>query len=467
MSSVHLPAFLEVKETVHSGRGIFTRRPIQRGQRIVASRAHAFGVGGVTAKDVRTLCHHCLVKVDSPPLVCKHCRVVGYCSKKCQRAAQALHALECGGILELEKRRPKHEHSLSTPNDCTECWPPIHALMVARIINKQILANEKRGRKKQSGDWISFLSFSDKLPQVQEQQFSRMKRHVPYLVPSQVSQSEIDRVFCAVGANAATISSPQDTSAVGLYVEYSLLNHMCKPNCGWEEKDGAISVFAFEDIKVGDQLGISYLLPEYCLYLREVRRKELVDVFGFNCCCDVCLGEETVGSDYWLLDRQKRAFITPWSSKMVEDVMDRAWEVIRPHRFFTLPPSEMVQILEQEVKVQQQCLEKTNVIRLLTVKTLIGKYGELGEMEKAVDCFLTVGEDGMNALVEYGIVLDATEVIDTIGEFCLQLGRMEECHRMAQLMKRRTPKRPSAIIELDEGPRLKHKKGSLHKEAMF
>ena len=94
MSSIHLPAFLEVKETVRSGRGIFTKRPVQRGQRIFASRAYAFGVGGVTAKDVQSVCHHCLVNVDRAPLVCKNCRVVGYCSKKCQRAAKALHTLE-------------------------------------------------------------------------------------------------------------------------------------------------------------------------------------------------------------------------------------------------------------------------------------------------------------------------------------------------------------------------------------
>ena len=334
--------------------------------------------------------------------------------------------------------------------------------MVARIINKQILADEKHGKKQQSDDWISFLSFSDKLPLVQEQQFSGMKRYVRHLVPGQVSQSEIDRVFCAVGANGATTSSPPDTSVVGLYIEYSLLNHMCKPNCGWEENDGAISVFALEDIKVGDQLGISYLLPEYCLYLREVRRKELVDVFGFNCCCDVCSGEEIIRSKCWLLDRKKRAFITPWSPEKIEDVMDRAWEILRPHRFFILPPSELTKILEHEVKIQQQCLEKTNVIRLLTVKTLIGKYGELGEMEKAVDCFMTVGESGMNTLVEYGIVLDATEVVDMIGDFCLQLGRIEECHQMAQLMKRLIPKRPPAI-ELNKSPRLKHKKRSQDK----
>ena len=411
-------------------------------------------------KDVRALCHHCLVKVNSTPFICKLCQVVGYCSKMCRSAAQSLHAMECRGILELEKCRPNHVHTSSSPSDCTKCWPPIHALMVARIINKQILADKKQ----QSGDCISFLSHSDKLPFVQEMQFSGMKRYVRQLVPNQVSDDEIDRIFCAVGANAATISSPPDTSAVGMYVEYSLLNHMCKPNCGWEMNDGAISVFAHEDIRAGDQLGISYLLPEYCLYLREVRRKELVDVFGFDCCCDVCLGEEIIGSKYWLLDKQKRAFITPWSPQMIQDVMDRAWEILRPHRFFILPPSEIIQILEDEIKIQKQCLEKSNVIRVMTVKTLIGKYGEHGEMEKAVNCFMSIGESGMNTLIEYGTVIDATEVVDMIGDFCLQLGRMEECHQMAQLMKRIVPKWRPHAVELHKSPRSKYNKHTQDKE---
>ena len=228
--------------------------------------------------------------------------------------------------------------------------------------------------------------------------------------------------------------------------------------------DGDISVFAHEDIRAGDQLGISYLLPEYCLYLREVRQKELVDVFGFDCCCDVCLGEEIIGSKYWLLDKQKRAFITPWSPQMIQDVMDRAWEILRPHRFFILPPSEIIQILEDEMKIQKQCLEKSNVIRVMTVKTLIGKYGEHGEMEKAVNCFMSIGESGMNTLVEYGTVIDATEVVNMIGDFCLQLGRMEECHQMAQLMKRIVPKWRPHAVELHKSPRSKYNKHTQDKE---
>ena len=437
-SLINLPPFLEIKETIHSGRGIYTKESIKTGRTIFASKAYAFGVGGVTAKDVRALCNHCLVRVCGTPVVCDDCRVVGYCSAECLDAALPLHAMECKGILRLEKLRTIHVHTSSSPGDCTGCWPPVYALMVARIINKRILLGEDRG-----GDWVNYLSYPDKLPPAKEKLFSNVTPYVRYLVPSDVSNLEIHHTFRVVCSNGASVYSPTDTSAVATYIEYSLLNHMCKPNCGWEEENGAMSVFALEDIKAGDQLGISYLLPEYCLYVREVRRKELMDVFGFNCQCFVCLGEEVVGSKYWLLDQQKRSLITPWSHQMVQVIMERGWEMVCPRRL-TLSPSQVIQMLELEVGVQKLYLDESNVILILTAKVLISKYSELGEMEKAIDCFMSVGESGMITLLQYGTVFDAAQIMDMVAMSYLKLGRMEEFHNMTTLMQQLFPRRPSA-----------------------
>ena len=438
-SSINLPPFLEVKETIHSGRGVFTKQPIKRGKRIFASNAYAFGVGGVTVEDVRALCHHCLVRVRGTPVVCNDCKVVGYCGKDCLDAALPLHAMECQGILKLEKYRTKHMHTSSSPNDCTECWPPIYALMVARIINKRILLGENQG-----DNWVSYLSYSDKLPPAKEKLFSVMKPFVRHLVSDDVSNHEIHRTFCAVSANGATVYSPVDTSAVATYIEYSLLNHMCRPNCGWEEENGAISVFALEDIEADDQLGISYLLPEYCLYVKEVRRKELMDVFGFKCHCSVCLDEEVTGSKHWLLDQKKRSLIVPWSHQMVKKVMDQGWEMIHPRKITALLPSQIIKMLEPAVRVQSVYLDKSNAILILTAKALINRYSELGESEKAIDCFMSVGEGGMATLLQYGTVLEATEIIDQIAMSYLQLGRMKECNNMVSWTQQLLPKPPSA-----------------------
>ena len=272
-----------------------------------------------------------------------------------------------------------------------------------------------------------------------------MKPFVRHLVSDDVSNHEIHRTFCAISANGATVNSPTDTSAVAIYIEYSLLNHMCRPNCGWEEENGAVSVFALEDIEAGDQLGISYLRSEYCLYVREVRRKELMDVFGFNCHCSVCLGEEVTGSKQWLLDQQKRSLIAPWSHQMVKKIMEQGWGMICPRRkFTTLLPSQIIQVLEPEVRVQRSYLDKSNSILILTAKVLITKYSELGESEKAIDCFMSVGESGMATLLQYGTVLEATEIIDQIAMSYLQLERMKEYNNMVAWMQQLLPKPPSA-----------------------
>ena len=69
------------------------------------------------------------------------------------------------------------------------------------------------------------------------------------------------------------------TSVVAVYnVEYLLLNHMCK--CEPEE-DGTYSIY---DVKAGEQLGVTYLLRDYCLNLRGIRRLKL---FGFVPCVRV------------------------------------------------------------------------------------------------------------------------------------------------------------------------------------
>ena len=119
------------------------------------------------------------------------------------------------------------------------------------------------------------------------------------------------------------VNTPSGTLAMVLFLEYSLINHMCRPNCEWEMEDGSVHVYAARDIETGAQLGISYSMDEYTLIVREIRRAILKENFGFDCCCSVCLGEEVPGSPYWLVDQQKRSLIAPWSLEMAKKVMDK------------------------------------------------------------------------------------------------------------------------------------------------
>ena len=64
---------------------------------------------------------------------------------------------------------------------------------------------------------------------------------------SNMSDFEICKTFCAISINAGDISQLPlaCTSTKAIYCEYSLINHMCKSNCDWEQENGGVSVYTF------------------------------------------------------------------------------------------------------------------------------------------------------------------------------------------------------------------------------
>ena len=439
-SAVNLPSSLTVRETNDQGRGIFTKRAIRRGKRIFASPPYSFGIGGITVENARALCHHCLCKIRSGnPVVCSKCKVVGYCSQDCLTAALLLHRFECKGIVELEKLRKVPGQYITTErDDHRRFWPPNEAMMVARAINKKIIDS------KQNDYCLSVydLAPSVLMPALKHKAFDLLKQHVRYLVPSSVSDDEIYQTFLRTDNNSAIVKCPRGASAVATYLEYSLLNHMCKPNCGWEGECGNMSVYALEDIEPNSQLGISYLRFRYIINVREIRRKELKNKLGIDCTCFVCLEEENIGSKHWLLDQKKRSLIAPWSRKWADKVMEKAWEMFCQSGSMEHP--QAIKVLEIALKQQVGVLDKVNVILILTAIFLLYKCRLVKEYKRGMSLFTLVGEEGMNALFEYGTLEEINFVAEEINTCCYELGDVRGSEEISDLMPKLFPKSPSA-----------------------
>ena len=437
-SAANLPSSLVIRDTKDQGRGIFTKKSIKRGKRIFASLPYSFGVGGITVENVRVLCHHCLCKIRSGnPVVCNSCKVIGYCSRKCLTAALPLHQFECKGIAELEKLRGKPGPYMTTErDDLRPFWPPNEVLLVARAINKRILQQD-------SGLSMHDLAPPMTMPLQKGEGLNLLKQRVRYLVPSYVSDDDIYQIFRRMTNNSAKVESPRDISATAIYLEYSLLNHMCRPNCGWEQEYGKMWVFALQDIEPNSQLGISYLSFRYDINLREIRRQELKEDFGFDCSCYVCLEEEKVGSKYWLLDQKKRSLIAPWSRQWADKVMHNGWEKICQSR--RMSDSQAIRLLELAIKDQVVVLDKVNIVLILTAIFLLYKCSLERELcRKAISHFNLIGKKGMNALfVEYGTMTVIEYVTLDIKACCEELGYMKEADEISNLMMTLFPKVPS------------------------
>ena len=248
--------------------------------------------------------------------------VVSYCSEGCRKAARSLHSMECIGMSKLEKLRGKEtldvvkhiDGHCSFPENYERLWPPCHALLVARILNKGILEGK---------DWIAFVDSANVncLSPVKSRVFPQLEKYVRLLTPTKITDEEIKKAFRMIGSNAGTdLPYSTVTYIVAVYnPEFTTVKHSCMPNSIVDfEKDGSAVLYTIEDVNVGEEIVTSFVPREYYINIREFRRAELQERFGLNCQCSKCQGEMVVGSRLWQLEARKSALIAPWSKAMAK-----------------------------------------------------------------------------------------------------------------------------------------------------
>lgn len=437
-----LPSFLRVKNVDDQGKGIFTMNKfIPRGKTIFTSMPYSFGIGGINVDDVKGLCHHCLkMMLDTTASVaCSSCRVVGYCSQACLDSGKSLHLMECDGLVKLEEFRGKMPE-MSDSQDGRLYWPPPQVMIIARTINRRLLTDENTGSRED--EWLSHIISHHTLPSYAATGYLEVKRLVRYLIPASVTDDKIYQTFCAVNINSADVMCPRDTSASALYFEYSLLNHMCQPNCSFENDNSAVSVYALQDIQPESQLCISYLNQRARINVREIRRKILNDSFGFDCRCSVCMDEEVVGSKWWLIDQKKRSLIAPWSRETANEIMEQGWKVTCESE--CLEKVRAVVLLETTLEVQKLFLDKMNISLILTVWQLLRNYSLLHEYRKGIAHLASLGMVGLSAFFEYASITEIGEIVKIVVRCCEALGMTSDAIKLDKLFLNFFPKVPSS-----------------------
>jgi hypothetical protein len=73
----------------------------------------------------------------------------------------------------------------------------------------------------------------------------------------------------------------------GIFPTFSRINHHCSPNAipKWHEDKQVLTVYAFKDVKQGEEFTVCYPPP---FLTRDERRGELEKWWGFLCRCDTC-----------------------------------------------------------------------------------------------------------------------------------------------------------------------------------
>ena len=425
-----LPRFLEIRDVPNQGKGIYTTKSISRGQSIFSCLPYSFGIGGITIENVRGSCHNCLAMVKDlkASIVCSKCNVAGYCSKKCLKSAQPLHRLECEGLAKIEQLRGRYP-AFKSAIDGHLYWPPKRVLMIARAINRNILQGAS-----DSGinEWMKQLAGHKLPPSITDEYLALLQELVHNLVPDSVKDVQILQAVRAVYTNSTDVPCPSGTSAGAFYFEFSLLNHMCYPNCDCENDGKDVSVYALQDIECGSQLGISYLNSNIRVYEREMRRNELKELQGFDCHCYVCVKEKEVGSEYWRLDQQKRSLIAPWSRKTADKIMKNGWKLIRDSEH--LEPEVAIKQLESEFEVQKLVLDKVNITLILTALQLVRNYYFLLPDRRGVRHLKSLGVAGMNAFFRYSTAKEIVDFGNMLSKCFNKMDLITEARKIGDLM---------------------------------
>ncbi|KAI0427686.1 hypothetical protein F5Y09DRAFT_344401 [Xylaria sp. FL1042] len=154
-------------------------------------------------------------------------------------------------------------------------------------------------------DWASVvldLSF----PKAMKQQVGHQFLHLAaeqlsdpgkVLALGRSSTKAVDIMEDILGTNAFSYTLGDD-SHMALYPEVSRINHACKPNAfvRFSPTSFDVKVVAFRDIKIGEEITISYIPLNHH---REKRQRDLRR-WGFECKCSLCTASTTeiAASDY-------------------------------------------------------------------------------------------------------------------------------------------------------------------------
>lgn len=99
------------------------------------------------------------------------------------------------------------------------------------------------------------------------------------------------RRFAIYRTNCTKVSRKNIDVGSAVFPKYSRINHSCIPNVYniWNETLNRETVHAGQDIKVGEQLFVSYLASKG-VFMNRTERAALLSPWGFQCRCRSCLG---------------------------------------------------------------------------------------------------------------------------------------------------------------------------------
>ncbi len=310
-----IPSCVEARTLEHGrDRRAFASRKIRVGEVILrnAPTAHALLPTHKQERCARCLSTRRKDGAEKQNLMrCGGCKQIWYCSRDCQKEDFRLHKFEC------------KQSSILFPSEQTNGGSIDNARLLVRnflaLRTTQKGANGidntqccKLGSRISCGvkHFDSLLQYDPEIPLDPQERMDiqcasrvlwNQRKRIPFngtttiheRLPELQEQLEADlRKFRANNFGVTDAMARVVASAV--YPLGALLNHSCAPNCllryDFGKSEPIMEIVAAQDIDEGEELTHSYVELVSPL---ECRRQSLRGIFGFDCQCNMCVGEST------------------------------------------------------------------------------------------------------------------------------------------------------------------------------
>lgn len=257
------------------GNGLRASVGIRRGELLYSAEPLA---ACVSNKMTKHFCHHCFSRHETL-LRCSQCKMARYCNITCQKRAWPVHKSECKCLRSIFPRIPTDSVRLA-------------ARIVFALLGSSTGDDDDLYTLEEHESHLSSVSEQKRegLSQLAFMLQLYLQKEVPALdqVSSSLPPSCRDplSLMGKVTCNCFTISDTElQEIGVGLYPSLSLLNHECSPNCVMVFEGTKLHLRAVKDIKVGDELTISYIDS---VAHTDDRQKQLEEQYHFTCHCQRC-----------------------------------------------------------------------------------------------------------------------------------------------------------------------------------
>ncbi|OJT01751.1 N-lysine methyltransferase SMYD2 [Trametes pubescens] len=293
---ISLPASLQIRESSRHGRGIYTNTALQAGTVVMSIVPH---VSVLSTSYLDQHCSACAASATESGLKrCPKCKTVYYCDKACQDRDWAWHKHECSALQTWAASAPSPD--VMIPSDAVRC------------LGRILWGSQKEGPDSTWAREIRMMQSnraSVHSSSVEDHTYlaHSLVRYLGVRAPADLqpfslsSASDLVDLISRFTTNTFTLTSAS-LSPIGICVAptVAFANHSCSPNAVIvfpraqgtpASKEPSLNLVALRDIAPGKEVRISYVdttLP------KDLRQKELTEVYNFTCQCKLCTKPPTV-----------------------------------------------------------------------------------------------------------------------------------------------------------------------------